>query len=95
MPNDHPGLNGTAYVLPDGLFVCQGSAGSFGVAGSVSVAHLHSCLCRCCRHHQLQVPSDWRADPQASDPNVQEELPPKPQGTTCMSRNAEQKDVNA
>lgn len=67
------------------FIVRQGSAGSFGVAGSGSVAHLHSRLCGCCFHHQLQIPCDWRADPQASHPHVQEELPPKPQGTACMT----------
>lgn len=76
---------GTAYVSPDNLFVRQRSAGSFGVASSGSITHLHSRLCCCCFHHQLQVPSDWRADPQASYPDIQEELPPKPQGTTRLS----------
>lgn len=67
------------------LSVPQGSAGSLHPAGSDSVAHLHSRLRRPRRHHQLQVPADRGADPQATHPDVQEELPTQPQGT-CLCR---------
>lgn len=73
----------TVYVS-----VCQGSAGSLGATGSGGVSDLYSCLRRRRRHHQLQVPPDWRADPQTPYPDLQEELPPQPQGTcrsVCLS----------
>lgn len=68
------------------LLVCQGSAGSLGAAGSGSVSDLHSRLRRRRCHHQLQVPADWRADPQTPHPGLQEELPPQPQGTCRTER---------